>query len=263
MNLSSQKQILKILFLLFVTLWLIAFFQKDKLPNKDQMLSSQLQEPFQSETSMEPFSVRVKGETYKINPVFNYELYGLVVSDHLSSSWIDISHEKAKDYLNVEDLCVVYGENISSGIYSSLKFSSGDWTCYVNWTGSMQQQIQESQQFKGHYLSNNHILTEDPVLVKRILSTNKGDQIYFKGYLVNYTNERVWNSFYRKSSTTRDDVGGTACEVIYATDFQILKKANVFWRFIYTFSKWMIVVLIFLFLAISYYEAGKLLETNP
>lgn len=252
------KQIIKVSFLLFLVLWVVALTQKYRLPSKDLISASLFQEPLQTNTTKEPFSLTVKQETYNIKPVYEYELYGLVVSSHRSSSWMDISHDEWKDYLNVEDLCVVYADNISSEVYQHLKFHSGDWTCYYKWSASEEQKFHVSQKYKTQHLSNNHILSEDPVLSQRILSVKKGDQIYLKGYLVNYANQR-WPSSMRNSSVSREDTGGTACEVVYVTDFQILNRANEFWRFIDVFSKWAMAVLFIAFLAVLQYEARKLL----
>jgi len=57
-----------------------------------------------------------------------------------------------------------------------------------------------------------------------------------KGYLVSYS--KKGESFVRTSSITRDDVEDGACEVIYVTDFKILKKSNTFWQEIFTLSKY-------------------------
>ena len=65
-------------------------------------------------------------------------------------------------------------------------------------------------------------------LSRRILKVRPGDQIYFKGYLVNYSQPA--NQFFRGTSTVRDDTGNGACETVFVTDFKILKRANPVWR---------------------------------
>jgi len=72
------------------------------------------------------------------------------------------------------------------------------------------------------------------MLNKAILSAKKGDQIYLKGYLAEYTHSN--GSFRRGTSTTRVDSGNGACETIYLEDFRILKGANLFWRYLFSLS---------------------------
>ena len=40
----------------------------------------------------------------------------------------------------------------------------------------------------------------------------------------------------RGSSTVRDDRGNGACEVVYVTEFEILREANAAWRALYKLS---------------------------
>lgn len=256
-KLCLLEKIIKIALLVFFLIWIIALTQKDQLPGKSQILSPLFEEPIQTKTQTKPFSlVTADGEAFDVRPVFDYELKGLIVSYHHSSSWMDLAHRRWKDYLNLKDICLIYGENISSEIYKRMKFSNRDWSCWTSFSGSNEEQWEQSRQFNEHYLSNNHILAKDPILIKKILSAEKGDQIYFKGHLVNYAKRRnsLEPQYFRNSSVTRNDQGNGACEVIYVTDFKILKKANVLWRASHIFSGWMIFILIVSFFAVNFYE---------
>jgi hypothetical protein len=82
--------------------------------------------------------------------------------------------------------------------------------------------------FSGRHLSNNHILCADEDLSRLILKVRPGDQVHFKGYLVNYSQPA--NQFSRGTSTVRDDTGNGACETVFVTDFSILKRATPVWR---------------------------------
>ena len=66
-----------------------------------------------------------------------------------------------------------------------------------------------------------------------------GDQIYFKGYLSNYSHNQ---GFKRGTSTVRTDKGNGACETVFITDFQILKEANMVWRGLHTFFFIMLII---------------------
>ncbi len=213
---------LNYIFLALLSITILASFYKDRLPPPKEALPIILKEPIQTPTEKEPFEITIKGQKYYIKPRFNYELSGLVVSHHHSSSITDYYHEQWKDYVNNADVCVVYDANVKNGVYQRLKFSSGSWTCYYRYNNA-----EDGSMFSGRDFSNNHLLTDDPVIAKRILSTKKGDQIHLKGYLVGYGQDE---RYLRESSTTRDDTG---CEVIFVTEYQILKPANQLWRFIF------------------------------
>jgi hypothetical protein len=215
--------------LIFILIWVIAFTQKDRLPPKEQIRPELLKEPEQIAITESPLTLNKDGETYEVAEVASYDLSGLVVSLH-HSTWMDNSHKDWKDYLNVADLCVVYGDNITTDSYRKVSYSHGDWTCYYSYSGN------EGADFKNHYFSNNHILVDNASLEKEILSVRKGDQIHLTGFLVNYRNPS--NNFSRKTSLTRDDTGDGACEIIYVKEFQNLNRANPTWRLIFALSKW-------------------------
>jgi len=154
-------------------------------------------------------------------------LNGVVVTDYESGSFGDIYHHRRwKDFLNVKDLCVVWGENVRTDVFRKMAYDSGPWTCFIQAPDR-----QTTKQFKDDQLSNNHLLTDDIDLHRLIMSAAPGDQVMIKGMLANYENQA--NNFERGTSTTRTDTGNGACETVYVTDFVIVKKANRFWRTVY------------------------------
>jgi len=190
-------------------------------------------DPIQTEENIPPqFEVSQGNQTYQVLPRFQYELYGLVVSHHHSDSVTDVLHEKWDDFLNIKDLCVVWGSNIETGVYKEITYSSGNFTCFCKFADH-----EIASRFDGTALSNNHLLSDDPKLSRRILDTRNGDQIHLKGYLSKYMNHR--NGFSRDTSTNRTDRGNGACETIYVTDFEIIEPANAIVRILNTLS-WMI-----------------------
>ena len=63
--------------------------------------------------------------------------------------------------------------------------------------------------------SNNHLITLDPSVRKAVKRIKIGDHIRIKGYLVYVDGHHPSKKdFYWYSSTSRDDVGSTACEII-------------------------------------------------
>lgn len=222
--------------LLLASIALLAWtaYHKDDLPNPDYYDISQLEAPRQTATDQSAFSTTVNGQEYTITPKFNYELDGVVVSYNNADGFGDIWHHKRwQDFLNLRDLCVIWGENVSSGIYQKLAFSHDTWTCWVSWRDN-----ETGAQFKGNQLSNNHLLAEDDQIKAALINAEPGDHIRLKGVLAEYANKN--NGFFRGTSTNRDDSGNGACETVYLEQFEIINKANRKIRRLYTLSKWLI-----------------------
>jgi hypothetical protein len=210
--------------------FVLSFFMKDRLPGRDEILPDLLQDPVQTKDDVpDPFDVTRKGVTYMVTPLFRYELWGMVVSDHNANSFVDISHEAWKDYINVKDVCVLWGKNVETGVYRRMKFRNRDFTCYYTYPDQ-----ETGRVFTENCLSNNHLLPADSVVARAVMRVRKGDQIHFKGWLVSYG---IKDSPYRRmSSTTRRDRGNGACETVFVTDLEILREANPGWRGVYRLS---------------------------
>ncbi len=203
-----------------------SFFMKDRLPRLHQVDPVLFQAPVQTEDDLPgPFEVTRKGVTYTVEPVYNYELWGMVVSSHNADSFLDISHEAWKDFINVKDVCVLWGKNIQSEVYRYMKFKNRDFTCYYSYSDS-----DVGELFRGDCLSNNHLLPSDSLLGDKIKKVRRGDQIHFKGWLVRYGISD--SGFQRGTSTTRNDTGGHACETVFVNEFEVLRTANPVWRLI-------------------------------
>jgi len=246
------KRLTKIVLLVSVILFICAYFQKAKLPEGHDIVRELSQEPIQTETAEAPFQIEQGGIIYTIEPLYDYELCGLVVSYHHSKSWFDYYHERWSDYINIKDICVIWGTNVENNIYKKMDFSSGNWTCYMKFKKDTTQE--DWQHFSYEALSNNHLLSDNRQISKEILNAKKGDQIYLKGYLVQYSHGE---GFRRGTSTTRTDMGNGSCETIYVTDFRIIKKANTFWHSLYSYTKYLIIfsviiLIVFLLIPPSY-----------
>jgi len=221
---GTRSKLLRLGMLACLLIWVLSLLFDDRLPPADGIFPQLFREPLQVKENLPAaFQVTRKKIAYTVTPLYHYELFGLVVSQHRSDSLLDISHRRWQDYLNIKDLCVVWGKNISSGVYRKMKFWNRDFTCMCSFPDQ-----ETAVLFSGSHLSNNHILCADENLSRRILKVRPGDQIYFKGYLVNYSQPA--NQFARGTSVGRDDTGNGACETVYVTDFSILKRANPVWR---------------------------------
>ena len=72
------------------------------------------------------------------------------------------------------------------------------------------------------HMSNNHLIPADFGVSHKIKMIRRGDHIRLKGYLVSVYGTRWGRETAWDSSTSRNDQGLTACEVIYVTDVEFL-----------------------------------------
>ncbi len=226
---------------------------KDRLPAQDEIDSRLLLNPIQKETNKESFGVRFDGKLYSIKPKYKYDLYGLIVSARdLDKTWYNIDYEN--DPFNIKDLCVIWGGNLASSDFRRVKYKSGLWTCYIKYPGGVT--------FVKDALSNNHLLPSTSEISKKLSKAGIGDQIHFRGYLIDYLVEG--RSGERKSSTRRDDTGNGACEVVYVEDFKIIRRGNPFWRALYRFSKYIILfaIIVWLYFNVVYTPPNQRREKN-
>ena len=208
----------------------VSFFLRNRLPDKSLVLEALLQDPVQTDDGVPgPFEVTRKNVTYTVTPLFGYELWGMIVSYHHSASFVDISHKQWNDFLNTKDVCVIWGRNAASGVYSRMTFRNRDFTCFYRYPDR-----ETGELFTENCLSNNHLLPADPLVADAILKARKGDQVRLKGWLVSYGIKGA--PYSRRSSTVRNDRGNGACEVVYVTEFEVLREANAAWRALHKLS---------------------------
>lgn len=221
---------LRVLLALSVAALVLSAGMRRRLPPPDFIDGALLADPVQSaEQAAPPFEVERKAVLYLVTPVAGYELLGLVVSEHDSRDFTDLSHELWKDNLNVKDVCVVWGRNVASGVYRKMKFRNRDFTCYYYYPDSATGSL-----FTESCLSNNHLLAGDDRMARKVRKVRRGDQIRVRGWLASY--ERPGTPFRRGTSTTRDDRGNGACETIYVTEFEVLRPGNPGWRRLFDLS---------------------------
>jgi len=237
MNRAHPLEIIfKWIFICSLFLSLSCYFLKDQLPPPSYYESFSLNAPTQSPTTEALFTTDVKNQHYIIEPQFDYELYGVVVSYHDADSLIDIwHHDKWKDYINLRDLCVIWGANVRNGVYLNMNFSNDNWTCWAYWPDRTTR-----DRFDMTALSNNHLLVDNKSIKKALMNTEAGDYIHLKGVLASYRNPA--NHFFRGTSTVRTDTGNGACETIYVREFDIINKANSGIRAVYQFAKWLTIL---------------------
>jgi hypothetical protein len=216
--------VLKVSFTFCTALMLVALYKSPSLPDATAIARELSAEPLQQSIAPAPFKVERGAVTYTVEPSHSYDIYGLVVSKYNTDTWWGWAHKAWNDHLNVTDLCMVWGTNTKSELYNALSFSSGQWTCNVQTSSDATWQA-----FDTSKLSNNHLLTDDPGLAKKLKSIRIGDQVHLKGHLASYRHF-AGNGFARGTSTVRTDTGNGACETIFVSDVDILRPAPGLWR---------------------------------
>lgn len=178
------------------------------------------EEPRQQPIETEPFVRTVDTVDYRIRPLYDYALTGLVVSYKRFRRGIGI-HERWGDYINVADVCVVWGENAHLDL-NAFDFWNLEFTCNYR-----THDAQAWRAFDEAGIANNHLITEDPELKSRLGRLEVGDQIRLEGWLAEYG---PVGGPVRGTSTTRTDTGNGACETVYLTDFEIIRPMASSWR---------------------------------
>jgi hypothetical protein len=229
---------------------LFAGSQQGGLPGAEQIDRRLALDPIQKPTTRAPFEVDKHGVKYRIRPVADYELRGLVVSYHDSESWHDFYHKLWNDRLNFRDFGVVWGFNALGGVYRDVRFSSGDFTLEYR-------VVDEAvwSRFRLDQVSNNHILASKPDVESTLRRIGKGDQILLRGVLCEYSHE----GGERGTSLTRTDSGNGACETIYVDSVSILREANSAWRFFHGLSGFLLKLMI----PVLLWQAWSALRASP
>ncbi|HUQ51008.1 MAG TPA: hypothetical protein VM692_02225 [Gammaproteobacteria bacterium] len=200
---------------------LAAFWNRNDLPGAIDFRPQLAHEPRQQPITQAPLIVPYAGVDYRVEPLFNYELYGLVVSyrQHDGTSFM---HRNSNDHLNMADVCVVWNDTAFSPTLHKLDFWNGIFTCNVETRDSV-----AWANFKMNQLSNNHLVSADPYIRHEVAKVRVGDQIRIKGTLVRYG---AVGGGLRGTSTTRDDTGDGACETILVAEFSIVAPGFSRWR---------------------------------
>lgn len=182
-------------------------------PSNDSLIEGLSKDPIQIETHKERFEYKDhEGNEIYIKPLYDYEISGLVVSDNGWGGNIFPQMLGSR----IKDICIVWGNNVEDlEMLKKIKFRNDSYTCYTWWKWV------DDVEFNGSQFSNNHLLSDNPIIRKKILRAKKGDQITMRGQLVEYGDAKT-NRVGRISSLVRTDDGNGACETIYVEDISIV-----------------------------------------
>lgn len=199
----------------------VSFWNRNELPGKLEPVPALAAEPVQKATREQPFTTRYENIDYEIEPEYDYELHGLVVSfrHHDGESGM---HFRSSDHLNMIDVCVVWGDNAGNPVLHEMKFWNGIFTCVFSAPDRA-----TWGRFDQVAISNNHLISDDEFIRDAVQDVRVGDQIRVRGMLSSYGKAGGGK---RGTSTSRTDTGDGACETVYVKDFKILRAARSGWR---------------------------------
>lgn len=214
------KTLNTIAFCASTALLLVSFWKRNDLPPARALLPQLAAEPLQLPTTKHPFTVEYSGVRYAVEPQYEYDLSGMVVSYRQHDAYSSM-HRLANDHLNMADLCVVWGDTAASPHLSEISFWNGIFTC------NFQTQSRTAwESIRPQQVANNHLISADDLIRGQVAKVKIGDQVRVRGWLASYGS----GSNKRGTSTTREDTGDGACETIFVNDFEIVKPAFGPWR---------------------------------
>jgi hypothetical protein len=208
-----------IVFSASAALLLVSCWKRNELPPAGALLPELAAEPLQRPTAKRPFTVQYSGVSYAVEPQYEYDLHGMVVSyrQHVDDRLLRL----ANDHLNVADLCVVWGGTAASPHLNEIEFWNGVFTCNFQ---TRSRTAWES--IRPREIANNHLISSDDAIRAQVAKVKVGDQVHIRGWLASYGSD----GHKRGTSTTRDDTGDGACETIFVDDFEIVAPAFGVWR---------------------------------
>ncbi|HUU03182.1 MAG TPA: hypothetical protein VM425_17245 [Myxococcota bacterium] len=231
--------VFKAIFLTLAAVFAVCYFTRDSLANIDDIDPSLLQAPLQKEVS-DASPVTIEHDDYRLTliPKYDYVITGLIVSKD-DYRMLGLS----RGNIFMEDLCVIWGNNVKSRVYQKdgVSFEHHGNVCYAQW--------KDPYRVAGNELSNNHILTADEKLLSAFEDLERGDQIHISGQLVDVRLTPLHGRGERragllKTSTSRNDGGYGACEIIRASKLEVLARGNPLSRLLYRVSFWLLIFML-------------------
>ena len=212
---SQNKSILPIVLLIIVAAVVLLNFEP---PGKRAAIGG-ISDPVQKAANGSTVIHR-DGYSVAVTYLYEYEIEALVLSTHKYPGY------NVLDKLAPKDLALGWGPVAQYN--TSIDFHWGQSGRFYFWHTDTMEEIAPVGYEAGvnTHSANCHIIAADTVTKRMIDKMKKGDHIKLKGYLVNIDanpNKPSDPTYYWRSSTTREDTGDGACELIYVTQAQIIK----------------------------------------
>jgi hypothetical protein len=243
-----RRRIVSWLFFGSLILLVAAWSNRDNFDSDMWIHPAVADEPRQTPVDEPAFTTHANDVDYIVRPKYRYELTGLVVSFKRFSQDYGL-HKRWNDFINVADVCVVWGENATDVDLNAFDFWNGEFTC----TFSTRNET-AWRRFDKNKLSNNHLITDSPRVREVIDELSVGDQVRFSGWLAEYGEP---GGPFRSTSTTRTDTGDGACETVYVADMEIVGSMSTIWRHLVWLSVAGLLVSIVLWFRTPYHQLRR------
>ncbi|MBQ5310545.1 MAG: hypothetical protein ILP19_00670 [Oscillospiraceae bacterium] len=174
-------------------------------------------EPVQKEASGH-YDTMINGFNVHVNYRYSYDIEALVV--HTKS----YSGMSLGDRLAPVDAALAWGQVAAKN--DSIDFHWHQINRYYMWSVDSYNDIADVGGIDGVSCqsANNHLIPADKIAERQIKRLKRGDHVRIKGYLADVNATKPDGSyFYWNTSTTREDTGAGACELIYVTDVIMLE----------------------------------------
>jgi len=254
----ERRTILTISLSLGAVMLVLGWLTYARLPSSDALLDNLWEDPIQTpvDGSAPERQIAAGGVLYTIKPLFNYDIKGLIVSDSRADAWDNIYHTAWNDHLNVKDICLMWGQNLYTGVYEKMHITSGNWTCYCEFKSGTGPE--DWARFRSDQISNNHLLPANDDVQRAMMSAQRGDQVEVIGYLAEYTHSG--GSFRRGTSTVRDDTGNGACETILVEHFEVLESSSRLGAYLWMFGIMTVIGSLLGFVIGFFWDARKMMQ---
>jgi hypothetical protein len=215
------RRVKRVIYLVCIVLAIASFFLRDSYQLVRNINPASYPAPQQTPTEAQTTFINHRGVNYQVTPVYDYVLTGLLVSRR-DYEKLPEAKQYADDTLLPIDVCVIWGDNLRSGVYKnfSTRFSQYDRFCSFS---------TNNENASPTDISNSHLVFADPAIKAKMKGIKAGDQIKITGKLVNVASPPGTPSnlqVNRYSSTIRTDTGNGACEDILVDDVAVIQPGN-------------------------------------
>ncbi len=125
---STKRRLVAMVIGLSLLLLLVAIGKRNHFTDPLPWAPGLAEGPIQTKIDRPALTIETHGRAYAIQPLYDYEFTALVVSFKRFHPGIGL-HERWNDYLNIADLCVVFGENTQGPDLNAFRFWNGEFTC--------------------------------------------------------------------------------------------------------------------------------------
>ncbi len=206
-----NQKLLVILSVCFVIILLLMFVPKIGIRRG----ISGIGEPVQEETTGYT-EIDVGGYEVSIYKLYTYEIEALVVH---TKNYYGTGLDKK---LAPKDVALAWGDVAKYNDTINFHWRQGQRRCYWRLNAHDLDYIGGIGYAASHF-SNNHLIASNKSVKRKIKKLKKGDHVVITGFLVNIDAENEsGKSYIWDTSTSRDDEGDGACELIYVTDVKWL-----------------------------------------